>query len=64
MNILNEILEVKNKEVSDLRRKYSLSSFTEMEFFESETLSFYNSIKENSDLSIIAEIKKASHLRE
>lgn len=60
MNILNEILEVKNKEVSDLRRKYSLSSFTEMEFFESETLSFYNSIKENSDLSIIAEIKKAS----
>jgi len=60
MNFLNEILEVKKKEVSDLRRKYSLSSFTDMEFFESETLSFYNSNKNNSELSIIAEIKKAS----
>jgi len=60
MNILNEILEVKEKEVSGLRRKYSLSSFTEMEFFENETLSFYNSLKGKSDLSIIAEIKKAS----
>ncbi|MGB5847362.1 MAG: indole-3-glycerol phosphate synthase TrpC [Ignavibacteriaceae bacterium] len=60
MNILNEILEVKQKEVSDLRKKYSLSSFTEMQFFEKDILSFYNSIKDNSDLSIIAEIKKAS----
>jgi len=60
MNILNEILEVKEKEVSDLRRKYSLSSFTETEFFEKETLSFYNSLKDKSAMSVIAEIKKAS----
>jgi indole-3-glycerol phosphate synthase len=60
MNILNEILELKEKEISGLRRKYSLSSFTEMEYFETETLSFYNSIKDNSELSIIAEVKKAS----
>ncbi len=60
MNILNEILEVKKKEVSDLRNKYSLSSFTEMEFFENETLSFYKSLKDKSEISIIAEIKKAS----
>jgi indole-3-glycerol phosphate synthase len=60
MNILKEIFEVKKKEVSDLRRKYSLSSFAEMEFFEKETLSFYNSLKDKSEMSIIAEIKKAS----
>ena len=60
MNILNEILEVKKKEISDLRRKYSLSSFTESEFFEKETSSFYNSLKDKSVMSVIAEIKKAS----
>jgi indole-3-glycerol phosphate synthase len=60
MNILNEILEVKEKEVSDLKKKYSFSSFTEMEFYESETLSFYNSLKNKSEISVIAEIKKAS----
>jgi indole-3-glycerol phosphate synthase len=60
MNILNEILEVKKKEISDLRKKYSLSSFTETEFFEKETLSFYTSLKYNSAMSVIAEIKKAS----
>jgi indole-3-glycerol phosphate synthase len=60
MKILNEIVEVKKKEVSEMRRKYSLSSFTEMEFFESETLSFYNSLKDKSEISLIAEIKKAS----
>jgi len=43
-----------------LRKKYSLSSFTEMEFFEKETLSFYNSDKDKSSMSVIAEIKKAS----
>ncbi len=60
MNISNEILEVKKKEVSDLRRKYSLPSFTETEFFENESLSFYNSLKDKSAMSVIAEIKKAS----
>ena len=60
MNILNEILEVKQKEVSDLRKKYTLSSITETEFFEKETLSFYDSFKDKSEISIIAEIKKAS----
>jgi len=60
MNILNEILEVKNREVSHLRRKYSLSSFTDTEFFEKETISFFNSLKEKSEISLIAEIKKAS----
>lgn len=60
MNILNEILEVKNREVSHLRRKYSLSSFTDTAFFEKETLSIFNSLKEKSVISLIAEIKKAS----
>ncbi len=31
-----------------------------MEFFEKETLSFYNSDKDKSSMSVIAEIKKAS----
>jgi indole-3-glycerol phosphate synthase len=60
MNILTEILEVKNREVSHLRRKYSLSSFTDTEFFEKETISFNNSLKDKSEISLIAEIKKAS----
>lgn len=60
MNILAGILEVKKKEVSDLRKKYSFSSFSDIEFFQEETLSFYNSFRDNSVMSVIAEIKKAS----
>ena len=60
MTILDEILEVKKKEVSDLKKYYSLSSFTEMEFFESWRPSFAESLNKNNIVSIIAEIKKAS----
>jgi len=60
MNILDEILEVKKKEVSDLKKYYSLSSFTEMEFFESWLPRFTEKLNKNNIVSIIAEIKKAS----
>jgi indole-3-glycerol phosphate synthase len=60
MNFLNEILEVKKTEISMLKGRYSLSSFREMEFFESNTISLRESLVESPTTSIIAEIKKAS----
>ncbi len=60
MNILDKILEVKTEEVKILRQKYSFNSFKEFEFFEKKCFSFYNSAKANKDVSIIAEVKKAS----
>jgi indole-3-glycerol phosphate synthase len=58
--ILDEILEVKKEEVQKLKQEYSLGSFKEMEFFESKTFKLSEKIKNNKNLSIIAEIKKAS----
>ena len=60
MSILNEILEYKKKEVQKLKEKYSLSSFREMEFFDSNNLSLINSINSENNISIIAELKKQS----
>lgn len=60
ITILEEILEVKKEEAQKLRREYSLGSFKEMEFFESKTFKLSERIKNNKNLSIIAEIKKAS----
>ncbi len=60
MNILDQIVEVKKEEVKKLKQKYSLNSFKEMEYFELESLSFYEKVSQNQNISIIAEIKKAS----
>ena len=60
MTILDEIIEVKKEEVSGLRNKYSLNSFKEMKYFEVAPLSFINEIERNKNISIIAEVKKAS----
>jgi indole-3-glycerol phosphate synthase len=60
MNFLTEILNTKREEVANLKRMYSINSFKDMELFPIQSLSFYNSAKSNKDLSIIAEIKKAS----
>ena len=59
MNILEEIIEYKKDEVKKLKKKYSLLSFEEMEFFEKPALKLKNFIPSDS-LGIIAEIKKAS----
>lgn len=60
MNILNQIIEVKKEEVKKLKQRYSLNSFREMELFESKQLVFSDYIKRNKNISIVAEIKKAS----
>lgn len=60
MTILDEIVEVKKEEVNKLRKQYSLSRFSDYDFFERKTLSLYKSISSDANLSIIAEIKKAS----
>jgi indole-3-glycerol phosphate synthase len=63
LNILEQIVEIKKEEVSRLKQKYSLNSFKEMEFFESEPLKFSDKVKGSQNISIISEIKKASPSR-
>jgi indole-3-glycerol phosphate synthase len=62
LNFLNQILDVKKEEVKKLKNKYSLSSFTDMEFFDNKPMSFIEKVNGNkaNSLSIITEIKKAS----
>ncbi len=60
MSFLSEILEVKRDEVKKLKQKFSLSSFRSEEFFDSPTRSLKQSLNNDSYISIIAEIKKAS----
>lgn len=60
MNILDQILEVKKGEVATLKKKYTINSFRDMKFFEKKSLSFLESLNKNGNISIIAEIKKAS----
>lgn len=60
MTILDEIVEVKKEEVKKLRKEFSLSRFSDYEYFGKETLSLYENISMDKNISIIAEIKKAS----
>jgi indole-3-glycerol phosphate synthase len=60
MNILDKILETKKEEVLLLKQKYSISSFESMEHFKKSTLKLSIKLKDNSRISIIAELKKAS----
>ena len=60
MNILDEILKVKKEEVKNLRKEYSLSRFQDSEHFEKPKLNLTEMLNNNFNISIIAEIKKAS----
>jgi indole-3-glycerol phosphate synthase len=60
MSILSEILDVKKSEIAELKKRYTISSFNNFEFFCKEALSFRNNLKKNKGISVIAEIKKAS----
>ena len=60
MTILDEIISVKKVEVSKLHSDYSLSRFKDSGYFDKERLSLHESISKDTDVSIIAEIKKAS----
>ena len=60
MTILEEIVEVKKEEVKKLKKDYTISRFTDSKHFAEKTLDFYKKIKDDNNISIIAEIKKAS----
>ncbi|MHB8580598.1 MAG: indole-3-glycerol phosphate synthase TrpC [Ignavibacteriaceae bacterium] len=60
MNFLETILNTKKEEVRKLKKEYSIDSFRNSEFFNSKSLSFKKEVSQNENISIIAEIKKAS----
>lgn len=60
MQIIDEIIEVKREEIKLLHRDYSYSRFQDSRFFEVEKLSLFDSLKSESEITVIAEIKKAS----
>lgn len=59
-NILNNIMEVKKEEISKLHKGYSYSRFADSEYFEMSRISLIEALKKENQISIIAEIKKAS----
>ena len=60
MTILEEINEVKKEEVKKLRSDFTLSRFSDSEFFNKSRISFSKALNNTDKISIIAEIKKAS----
>lgn len=60
MNFLDDILEVKKREVAELKGKYSFSSFSDFPFWDADTLPFREKLLSGSNINVIAEIKKAS----
>ncbi|MFH1195894.1 MAG: indole-3-glycerol phosphate synthase TrpC [bacterium] len=60
MTILEQIVEVKKEEVKILKRDFSVSRFSDCEFFARRPISLMNKFETEKGLSIIAEIKKAS----
>jgi len=60
MNILEKIISVKKDEVQQLRKEFSLNNFADKEFFAKNTLSLKKALTGSENISIIAEVKKAS----
>ena len=60
MNILEEIIVQKKKEVLKLQNNYSITSFEEMELFHKNNFSMIEKINNDNNISIIAELKKQS----
>jgi len=60
MNILEEIIETKKQEVKTLKKNYSLSSFSDYEFFHKENKDLFSALEHREYISIISEVKKAS----
>jgi len=60
MNFLDTIIATKKQEVAELKQNYSLSSFTDFEYYSQGTLSFSSSLRKEKAIAVIAEIKKAS----
>jgi len=60
MTILEHIVEVKQEEVRNLKKNFSVSRFSDSEYFKDSSISFIERLNSAIGLSIIAEIKKAS----
>lgn len=60
MNILDKILKVKKEEVQVLRSDFPLSRFADSPFFSKKPLSLIERFRSDRNISIIAEVKKAS----
>jgi indole-3-glycerol phosphate synthase len=63
LNFLDEIIKAKKGEVIKLHFKYSKKDFEDSPFFQNISLSLINGINCDKNISIIAEIKKASPSR-
>jgi len=60
MNFLETIIEVKKEEVEEMKRKFSVSSFGDFEFYFQKSLPFSSALRKDKRIAVIAEIKKAS----
>lgn len=60
IDILSQIVEVKKDEVKILKRDFTISRFSDFEYFSNECLDFEKALAKPDTISIIAEIKKAS----
>lgn len=60
IDILAQIVEVKHDEVKLLRRDFTISRFSDSEYFVQKCLDFATALSSPDAISIIAEVKKAS----
>ncbi|MCX6149454.1 MAG: indole-3-glycerol phosphate synthase TrpC [Ignavibacteriales bacterium] len=60
MNILDKIVDSKKQEVKKLRKEFSIEDFEKSPLFNKLSYSLMNHISSDKNISIIAEIKKAS----
>jgi indole-3-glycerol phosphate synthase len=60
IDILSKIVEVKKDEVKILKRDFTISRFSDFEYFSNECLNFEKALAKPHAISIIAEVKKAS----
>ncbi len=60
MNKLQKIIEIKKEEVKKLRSEFSISRFSDLEFFDKKCIDFRSALVRDNRLGLIAEIKKAS----
>jgi len=60
IDILSKIVEVKKEEVKLLKRDFTISRFSDFEYYTQECLDFEKALAKSEAISIIAEVKKAS----
>ena len=60
MSFLQKILDVKKKEVSELRRNFTRESFYSAEMYGKKRFSLGDALSDKTKIKIIAEVKKAS----